>query len=161
VKCEYCDSVIKTVPDNGICPNCGGVLPEQTTCKEKRRHNLKFPEPPIGTYEDVGGFLKIEKDSVTFYRRRSYSHEESCITIPFNEIYAAHHLPASFFLRGVICVRRWEDRYSPPSRRRLLSDKTLVFFNPEDEHKFIPPYQFLKKCAEIVNQESTANDHAD
>lgn len=27
MKCEFCDSIIKDVPDNGICPNCGGALP--------------------------------------------------------------------------------------------------------------------------------------
>lgn len=28
MKCEYCDSIIRAIPDNGICPNCGAVLPE-------------------------------------------------------------------------------------------------------------------------------------
>lgn len=31
VKCEYCDSIIRNVPDNGTCPNCGAVLTKSST----------------------------------------------------------------------------------------------------------------------------------
>lgn len=27
MKCQYCDSQIKKIPENGICPNCGAALP--------------------------------------------------------------------------------------------------------------------------------------
>ena len=150
MKCEYCDSIIRVIPDNGICPNCRAVLTDADAAKEKIIKNLKFPDPPIGTYNDAMGFLKIQKDSVVFYRRY-FPVDKACVEIPFSDIYAAYHLPAGFLRLGVICIRQRENRHVPPSRD-YTADNTLVCFGALEEEKFMPVYSFLKECAAIVNK---------
>ena len=42
MQCQYCDSHITPYPENGLCPNCGAVLPPDPTPGWKR----VSPEPP-------------------------------------------------------------------------------------------------------------------
>lgn len=158
LKCEFCDSIIKIAPDSGVCPNCGGFLTEQEVVKESTLKNLKFPEPPIGTYDDALGFVKIQKDSVVFYRRY-FPKDKACVEVPFSDIYAAYHLPAGFLRLGVICIRQWENRHIPPDRD-YTTDNTLVCFGEQEEEKFMPVYLFLKECSDIVNKAREMQDRS-
>lgn len=36
MKCEYCDSLLRVAPDNGVCPNCGAVLPQEPSGTDRQ-----------------------------------------------------------------------------------------------------------------------------
>lgn len=42
MKCLYCNCQIGKVPDNGLCPNCGGVLPEKCYRHTSDSQKVKF-----------------------------------------------------------------------------------------------------------------------
>ena len=148
MKCEYCDSIIKPVPDNGICPNCGGVLGEE---ERRECEALVFPEPPVGVYKDAAGYLEIAQDSVTFYRNQWPIKKSIRQTIAFRDIYAVSYVEARPFMSGSLCVRQWKDRNVPMvSGADAVMDETSVYFRKEKNQIFYQVYLFLKQCEQIV-----------
>ena len=140
MKCEYCDSYLSAVPENGVCPNCGGLLPE--------RKPLQFPEPPVGVYKDVGGYLQIEKEQVVFYRHRWPFTSRTVQMISFDEIYDVLYILPKALRCGAVCVRQWIDRNKPMPLDDFTMDPTSVYFPQDDAVRFYPLYVFLKTCAE-------------
>ncbi len=49
--CQYCGSHLSDVPDNGICPNCGGALPARKAARQPQIiYQVQAPtyqDPPV------------------------------------------------------------------------------------------------------------------
>ena len=148
MKCQYCDSIIKNVPDNGVCPNCGGAF---GGAKRRNSIELVFPEPPVGVYKDAAGYLEIAQDSVTFYRNQWPAEQNIRQTIAFRDIYAVSYVAARPFMAGSLCVRQWKDRnVSLVSGADAVMDETAVYFKKEKNQMFYEIYLFLKECTKIA-----------
>ena len=152
--CPYCDSLIRDMPDNNVCPQCGaplGIYRDTGNGSRAKGHALKFPDPPIGVYKDVAGYLEIGKDSVTFSRRPWFKEHKR--TIPFSEIFAVAYEAGKPFNSGFLCVREWQDRKLPVPviAYEVVEDETSVYFKMSDNEKFWHVYNFLKQCADINN----------
>jgi hypothetical protein len=147
MRCEYCDSVIKTVPDNGICPNCGGVLPKNA---EHSGKGILFPEPPVGVYKEPNGYLEIGNNSITFHRHPWPVAPKTERTILFEEICTVSFEYPKPFSSGTMCVRGWQDRYLPLARGTdAVTDPTAVYFGDAKTNTFRRLYEFLKQCADL------------
>jgi len=153
VICPYCDSLIRELPDNRTCPQCGAPLGSCIEGMRKPKKKLVFPEAPVGVYKDAAGYLKIEKDSITFYRNQWPAVSAKMRTIPLDEIVAVSFGKARPFCAGFLCVREWQDRHFPlaTKSREIVFDETSVYFRPKDNEKFLKVYQFLRSCADVVN----------
>lgn len=154
MRCPYCNSLRSEMFNISVCPHCGAVLPSYSEMLEQRRinsRNLVFPEPPIGVYKDAAGYLKIGKDSVTFFRKHFVKGHKR--EIPFNEIYAVSYESGKSFRPGFLCVREWKDRNLSLTLDPTVvaTDETSVYFLQTENGKFRCAYEFLKQCAEIVN----------
>jgi len=149
MKCEYCDSIIKPVPDNGICPNCGGVLGEE---RRRECEALVFPEPPVGMYSGGLDYVIIGEDYVKLYAKYSFGRIIDR-EISFDEIYAVKFIPGTFFKIGFLCVRERKDAEIPlpATYKEAINDVSTIGFDTSCNEKFYSVYLFLKKCADIVN----------
>ena len=152
--CPYCDSLIRNLPDNRTCPQCGAALGGCIGEKPVLKKDLVFPEPPVGVYKDVGGYIAVEKDSITFYRHRWPFTRKTYRTIPFHEIYAVSYIAPTTVMCGAVCVRQWQDRHIPLPTNDFSTDETSVYFAGHKAKAFMPVYHFLKQCADIVNVSS-------
>ena len=146
MKCDYCGSIFQKLPEEGVCPNCGGIFPTA----EERKAKLKFPDPPLGIYKDAAGYLEVGPESVTFYRKQFIKAYKR--TIPYDQIVTVGFQPGKPWDSGHLCVREWQARNVPvltdPSK---IWDKTTVYFRESYNEDFRKVYLFLKQCAEMVN----------
>ncbi len=161
--CPYCDSLIRELPDNRTCPQCGAPLAASFTEEQKNQnyaHTAKekestldicFPEPPVGVYKDVAGYLELTEDSVVFLRRQFIRGHKR--VIPYSDIYAVTYQPGVTLNCGFLCVREWKDRNIPlPSvTAEAAVDETAVYFVKAKNERFRHVYAFLKECADIVS----------
>lgn len=143
--CPYCDSRISVLPDDRVCPHCGGPLGSAGGRK------LQFPEPPLGIYRDAAGYVEIGRDGVTFYRKHFFRAYKR--TVPYSEIYAVAYKPGKRFDAGFLCVRPWQDRHLPmPTRtQEVVWDATAVYFKEPKNEQYHAVYMFLRLCADIAN----------
>ncbi|MBQ6840008.1 MAG: hypothetical protein IJO45_04895 [Oscillospiraceae bacterium] len=133
MKCEYCGSMIKTVPDNGICPNCGCTL------KSER------PKPPFPMVEARGGFIELRDKWIRLCVKQPKVPRID-ITIPYDQIYDVSYVPANWWHYGFICVREKRNQHIPlPERfgQQRLGD-TFAFIEEKNNDKFRQVYVFLK-----------------
>lgn len=137
--CPYCDSLVRDVPDNRCCPNCGGPLGEP--------EKPKYPEPPLGLYERVNGFLEIQERGVRFYK--SNREQITDRYIPYEELYSVHFVPAKMYL-GFLCVRERSDKTLPlvGTASKATADSTSVIFGNHKNEEFRKIYFFLKAVCE-------------
>lgn len=153
--CPYCESLIRKMPDSGTCPNCGAPLGAyRSSYRAEGQAALSFPEPPVGIYKDVAGYLEVSKDSVTFYRNQWPLAAKTRRTIPLREIFAVSFEQGASFRSGFLCVRQWQDRHLPlaASGAEAVLDETSVYFRQSKNAEFHRVYVFLQQCAEIVKQ---------
>ena len=161
--CPYCDSVIRDLPDNHICPHCGASLAlySKIECKGQQKSQLQstsrrvrgitFPNPPVGRYKDAAGYLEVGEDGITFYRKQFI--RESKRTIRFGDIYAVSYKPGVTLNSGFLCVREWKDRNIPlvHASSDAVFDETSVYFVKSKNGIFEQIYMFLKQCEELVH----------
>ena len=145
MKCPYCDSRVSPVPDNRVCPHCGGTLGD--------RRKPKFPDPPLGVYKGVSGYMEIREESVFFFKKFAFGETLQC-EIPYEELIGVFMDSPSIFFAGFLCVRSWEKRHVPFSQKWMesVNDEAAVGFHYEDKKKYTRAYEFLKQCAEIANK---------
>lgn len=140
MKCEYCDSYLSTVPENGVCPNCGGVLTEQS-----------LPKPPFRLLKVPFGFLEMGQDAVRLYMRfPTKVIVTNDVSIPYDQIYDVSYIPATKWHKGILSVQSWERRYIPLPRtfgEHKLRDPS-VYFEMKDSSYAGHAYTFLKQWAE-------------
>lgn len=153
MKCGYCDSVLRKIPEDGCCPNCGALI--SPVCR--RNLDIRFPAAPVGRYKDAAGYLEITEDSVTFYRKhfiKGYAR-----TIPFRELYDISFDEGKAWSAGYLCVREWQDRQNPTIQdaAEAVFDATSVYFPLMQNTQFEQLYQYLKRCMAMVTaaQENT------
>ena len=159
--CPYCDSLIRDLSDNRVCPYCGAALgmyckPEVSNQKNDqqelspRKIEVSFPDPPIGTYKDAAGYLEIGKNSVTFYRKQFFKGSKR--TIQFQDIYAVSYKPGVTLNSGFLCVREWKDRNIPLAQKSadVPFDETSVYFRKSKNAMFEQVYNFLKQCEMLI-----------
>ena len=157
MKCEYCDSEVRIVPDNGICPNCGGVMPGtvRQTIPLKQDSKPLFPHPPFEIVRNhvaylEEGYLKFDKSSVRLVTRLPKVPKKDII-IPYHELFDVSYVPASKHFIGFLCVRIIADRHIPlPQTRwkKKLTD-TMIWFTQKDNDDFYRAFVFLKEIARI------------
>lgn len=147
MKCEYCDSIIQSAPDDEKCPNCGGMLLTY----------VGFPKPPFSSKKVPWGIFELRKHSV----RISLKHPKvprKDVTIFYSDIYDASYVPATTWLKGFLCIRDVKKRNVPLPRKfgehRIRDD--IVWFEACDNDVFYQAYTYLKECAEI-NAEKAKN----
>lgn len=153
MKCEYCDSLIKNVPENGICPNCGGAL----GIEDRHSTELRFPDPPVGIYVDpAGDYIEISDTYIKTFKDIPLG-KDVVTEIPFDTIYSVKFEPGAYFKMGFLCVRRLDDIEipMPVKHSQAIKDNTTIVLSSTNNEKFYPVYLFLKKCADIVNGEET------
>ena len=155
MKCPYCDSRVSPVPDNRVCPHCGGPLgePKSPDLPLAEPKEYCFPTPPLGVYKGVSGHMEIKEKSVFFFKKLSSGKLLEC-EVPYEELASVFMDPPSVFFAGFLCVRSWQDRHIPFSKKRLecIYDEAAVGFYYEDKKKYTRAYEFLKQCAEIANK---------
>ena len=159
--CPYCDSLIRELPNNRTCPQCGAPLAASWAEEQKNQnhaHTAKekestpkicFPEPPVGVYKDGASYLELTEDSVVFFRK--YFIKGHKRIIPYSDIYAVAYEPGATFSCGFLCVREWKDRNIPlvKSSTDAVSDETSIYFIKERNQMFHNVYEFLKQCANL------------
>ena len=144
--CPYCDSRIGVLPDNRSCPHCGAPL------GVVKHRKPQFPEPPLGIYKGVSGYIEIGTCSVSFSKKFPFNDRISCV-VPYEDILDVALEPPTVFFAGFLCVRRWQDRQIPLARKWMESanDATSVGFHFDKRKDFLQVYEFLKQCADIAN----------
>ncbi|MBQ6840007.1 MAG: hypothetical protein IJO45_04890 [Oscillospiraceae bacterium] len=140
MKCEYCGSMIKTVPDNGICPNCGGTL-------QKMSKELRFPFPNW-EHRCFLGRTSFREKEVCF--RFSIWLDKKPIAVPYDQIIDVAYGAPTFSWKGYLCIRTSENPFTPMPERiqDITNDDIAVCFTQKYEKEFFRIYGFLKKCAE-------------
>lgn len=150
MKCEYCDSIIRDVPDNGVCPNCGGMLATEENQQNKppevkmEKKVRSLPAPPVGRYKDAAGYLEIGEDSITFCRQHFIKAHKR--TISYDDIYDVAYGPGVILNSGFLCVREWKDRNipMPTCSADAVFDETAVYFVKSKNEMFRKLYEYLK-----------------
>lgn len=145
MKCEYCDSYLATVPENGVCPNCGGALSAL-----KSEH----PLAPIGMYMGTHG--RIGMDAMTIQKRIPGKGE--CIrTIPYGQIHRVFLAKATvsyfggdgFPKMGWLCIREKKDAMLPNAvGSNAIEDETSITLSLQDNQWAEQLYVFFEKWAE-------------
>ena len=162
--CPYCDSLIRELPNNRICPQCGAPLAASFVEEQKNQncaHTAKenestpkicFPEPPVGVYKDAAGYLELTEDSMVFLRRHFIKEHKRII--PYSDIYAVTYESGATLNCGFLCVREWKDRNIPlvKSSTDAVYDETSVYFGKAKNRMFHNVYEFLKQCAELCGK---------
>ena len=144
MKCEYCDSIIRIVPDNGVCPHCGGMLPIKRSLRE-------FPNPPIGKYVDQSDFIEICDTYVRIYIK--YWGEDLDSIIFYKDICDVAFKESGSIRGGFISIRERCNSSIPMPKTTLqaYSDRSsFCFYDEEKNAVFYSVYTFLKKCAEVA-----------
>ena len=143
--CPYCDSLVRDVPDNRCCPNCGGPLGEP--------EKPKYPEPPLGIYKQSYGFMEIQEQGVRFYE--SYRERVIDRYIPYGEVYSVHFVPARRILGllpilGLLSIREKNDKKLPLAGTVLKAagDATSVIFGKFEKEQYEKAYDFFKAVCE-------------
>ena len=152
MKCPYCDSIIKVVPDSGTCPRCGGSLTVCIQKKKSQRQELVFPEPPIGIYRFSDGYLQIAESCVKI-SKTTVHHGKVNNIIPYSEIAKVNYAPGKTLKPGFLSVRTEQDKYVPDPNTTLdrIEDKGIASVHKSNNDVFCRIYLFLKECADIVN----------
>ena len=140
MKCQYCDSLIKPVPGNGICPNCGGALGQRKPVVTIAR--------PKWTHKDVSGRIAFNEEAVLFYG--DILLETKDVLIPYDEVVAVLYNPGTFWEKGFLSVRGMQNRYKPlpQNTKDALRDDTSIAFSDKHKDKFLYAYRFLKQYAD-------------
>lgn len=156
MKCEYCDSEIQKVPDNGICPNCGGVLPEDQQKQPVQKLKLAFPKPPIGMYKAGDEYMQLGEYGMRINKRYLVNEYKSDRVIPYCEIAEVFFSEGRTLNPGFLCVRTQADKFKPfpVTRQDAMGDSGTILVHKCNNEKYYEIYLFLKKCAEIVNSQN-------
>ena len=143
MKCPYCDSRVSPVPDNRVCPHCGGPL---GGVKE-----LQFPEPPLGKYKQTFGFMEIQECGLRFYEKFLLSKKDRFV--PYSDLLDVYYAPCETNL-GILCIRDKRSKYLPVPNTPMeaSADMTSVIFTSRENERYRIAYEFLKQCAEIANK---------
>ena len=163
MQCPYCDSIIRELPDNRTCPQCGAALAAYCKAEHIDEQNIRceaankpaisisFPDPPVGKYKDAAGYLEVGEGSITFYRK--HFARANARTIRFEDIFAVSYKPGVTLNSGFLCVREWKDRNIPlvQSSADAVFDETSVYFAKSKNEMFQQVYAFLKQCEEMVH----------
>ena len=146
MKCDYCDSKFKEMPEDQVCPNCGATI----LTMEERKAMMKFPDPPVGTYKTAAGRMEIGVESVTFYQR--FLLTQKVTTIFYNEIVAASFEKGRGLINGFLCLRDYKTRNYPLMSSCIDDsiDISGVLFYEQDNETFERLYRFFQQCANTV-----------
>ena len=150
--CPYCGGVGL---NGNCCAFCGVQLISEDTAEKKTKKELEFPEPPIGKYKYVDGYLEIGKESVTIYKNHIF--KKYTTTIPYHEISAVTFGDGQLDVAGFLCVRSIRNRTIPPATTASAAafDSAAIYFPAMRSEEFYPVYVFLKKCSDVVNAAET------
>ena len=148
MKCPYCDSRVSPVPDNRVCPHCGGTLGGV-----ERKKKFPFPKPPLGVNKGIWGCMQIEDQGIRFIKKPLFC-EKTDSFILYEDILRVQFIPDTFWTMGLLSIRSKQDRELPfPScLSDGISDSTSIGFYYDIDGKFRCAYEFLKQCAEIANK---------
>ena len=154
MKCDYCDSKFKEMPEDQVCPNCGAIVPTI----EERKMMLRFPNPPVGKYIGHNGSVQIERDRLII-RRAHFLEMTHEIEIRYCDLVSVDLLPAEKYGSGFLCVRDDKLRQYPVPCSSLdaLTDVTcIVFYSPANEiFKEIADY--LQACVRLAKDLNAVN----
>lgn len=137
--CPYCDSLVRDVPDNRCCPNCGGPLGEP--------EKPKYPEPPLGIYKQTFGFMETQAQGVRFYAK--FLGNITDRYIPYEELCTVCIVPGGKEL-GYLSVRGKSNIDLPlaSSVREAAADATSVIFTTSKNAQYQKAYDFFKAVCE-------------
>lgn len=149
MKCEYCGSWLREVPDNRCCPNCGGPL---GSCgSDEPAEQCGFPEPPLGVYSGVNGWLEIGKNSVRIRKEKIAFTKCTDYEVSYNELTGVVYQPAEGEDNGYLCLRCTLNQHTPfpADWSDGLSDPTAVVFKKGANAAFSKVNAFLQSCLEL------------
>ena len=146
MKCEYCESEIRIVPDNGVCPHCGAAL-------QMEKQKLQFPESVIGVYYTAWQRCEIGPNHIRIVRK---VFEKSDYRISLDDIRAVSFVPGTGFHSGFLCVRTKSnmEKPMPMSTGQAQEDETtFVYATPNNMKKMYQVFVFLQEA--IKTNQST------
>lgn len=152
--CPYCDSLIRDLSDNRVCPFCGAPL-SQDVKQAQEKQKLVFPTPPLGIYENqLGHHIEITKEAIVFRTRSELSGPLSRIrVVPYSKLVKVMIRPGGILKAGYLSVLDEEDKYKLLPQRvwDAVDDDATITFNRSYYSQFYKVYLFLKQCVDIVN----------
>lgn len=154
--CPYCDSRVKDLPDNHVCPHCGAPLGKNCDTEQREdeyRLRKETEESLIGRYNQTMGYMEIGESSVEF-RKEQFVGEDTVAVIPYSEIAAVYMKPSGRIDGGFLCVRDRQNQHipSPKTTWKAAGDCTSVLFCFSENEKYTKIYQFFKQCADRNNK---------
>ena len=148
MKCDYCDSKFKEMPEDQVCPNCGAAIPSQ---KEQPAGDSRYPEPPIGVYEGNRAYVEVTKESVVFVRKGLLGTKDERVEVPFCEIMRSTNRRGYSIWPGVFFVHDKHGKTkvmyaTSPSTRSMAM---FIYYTEVANQLFEMIHQFCSACANI------------
>lgn len=146
MKCDYCDSKFKEMPEDQVCPNCGATI----LTLEERKAIVSIPGPPTGTYDGVYGRIDVGNRCVTFFLDIAFQKKTEIVL--YDEILKVSFIRATASQWGYLSVRDIKRKNLPLPKKATdaLFDETSVCFDEQSNSAFERLYTFLLKCTQCV-----------
>jgi len=144
--CPYCDSLLKTVPENGCCPNCNAPLGASF-----REEENAFPAPSLGVYEGISGdSLEIKEKSVIIRKEKT----ESGYELRYEELKSVLFKPAENAHGGYLSIRSSinEQMPFPANSWDAVRDVTTTVFTAAGNMVFWKVCEFLQECVAVAKR---------
>lgn len=142
------------------CPHCGGVELDGNKCAfcgalllapETRKVRPQYPEPPVGKwwFGWRNGYLELTDKYIRICKSIPERHTDHII--PFDEIYSVMFNPGKWYYQGDLCVRTWQNRYTPfpETTHEQVHDELCAYVPSEANKEIHQVFLFLSRCAEI------------
>lgn len=105
MQCEYCDSIIKPVPESGICPHCGAKLPANASAETSSK-----PIDQESLQSDINRCNCCKSQNITV-KKRGFSWGWGlpfAIIIPFFGIFLGFVGRNTLLYRCQTCGHKWK-----------------------------------------------------
>ena len=146
MKCDYCDSKFKEMPEDQVCPNCGAAIPSQ---EEQPAGDSRYPEPPIGVYEGNRAYVEVTKESVVFVRKGLLGTKDERVEVPFCEIMRSTNRRGYGYLYGMFFVLDKYKKTKVVYRYSRGYIGMVIRYNGCMNQPFEKIHQFCSACANI------------
>ena len=134
----FCPNCGKASADEKFCSNCG-----QEISPVEEIAAVDFPEPPIGRYEGIDGYIDLSFFTLTIHKEILGNSVEH--TVAYHDIADVVFHKASDEGKGFLAIRERKESYLPVENELDAScdEKTLVF-SKKDNREFGEIFMYLQ-----------------